>query len=152
MNKPLYFSVILVFVYFASASNAHADDSSIKDSRGILWGEHKAQKRNQLLTLQPAICVVEQRGDLCEQTVTVRLALPKRTAICIYQDGIKTPLWCHDKAQYQLFSITVKSDKNINLYIEEQAHKTVIGSSQISVNVFQPAPTRKKRRYGLGFL
>jgi len=104
------------------------------------------------LTITPSVCVIKEKGDICQQKLLILYTSKQFHDICIYNTKNEEPLWCDGKVKEVSLEVSVKVNSSIKLLARDSGNNDVLATSTFSLNVFQPVKKRSRRHYGIGIL
>ena len=101
------------------------------------------------IKLTPVTCMVNNHGDRCNLSITISSTSSTTQQTCLFRiESSPSPLWCGTLGKNYKVVIQDTPNKNQKYYLSDG--KRSLSSELFRVGVYQPAKTRKRRRYGLG--
>ncbi|GEA12999.1 DUF3019 domain-containing protein [Alteromonas sp. KUL49] len=101
-----------------------------------------------MLSIKPQICEVKEFGEYCDVSIFVSALEPSIAQVCLYKEECNEPLWCGMVSDSETKLAQQLVNENQRFYLAEG--ELEVAAVDFRVAVFQPAQTRKRRRYGLG--
>lgn len=130
------------------------ESSPIVAKQSNPWQPKKQPENKQetQLTITPSICVIKEKGEHCQQKVTIFFTSTKHHDICIYDVSHTEPLWCDKEIKQVSLDVTINVKSSLELVAKDRATDTVLASDTFSLSIFQPVKKRARRHYGIGIL
>ncbi|WP_251357969.1 DUF3019 domain-containing protein [Kangiella sp. TOML190] len=118
------------------------------------WKKNPRESRSDSakLAITPSVCVIKQKGDSCQQRLTLLYRSKQRHNICIYHSFSNEPIWCDNQVKQADLEVTITASKNIKLTAKNNDNNDTLATATFALSVFQPVKKRKRRHYGIGIL
>lgn len=101
------------------------------------------EESNDLLSVTPKICIVEQAGDSCEVQLKVQWQSLLPLSRCLYQNKEQNLCWYSKKQVSQALIFEIDQSQSFSLLDEKNE---VLAFQQVKLNTHEPKKYRRRLR------
>lgn len=135
--KRYIFSIFVIFGMLIP-KQTHALEKLVVNAKEFEYGFH------------PAICVLQNNEERCQQVINFEFKEKLPHNICIYQVANDHSKQCIKAENTRAFSYSLDTAQTTELVIEHQETRKVLAVNTFKITQFKPV--RKRRRFSWGLL